>query len=38
MNKQHLTLSDADRQQLTELLEKGHLGVKQYKRATALLE
>lgn len=38
MIKQHVQLSEADRGYLTELLSKGHLGAKQYKRATALLE
>lgn len=38
MKIQHITLSEADRVYLKALLKKGHLGVKQYKRATALLE
>jgi transposase len=38
MKKQHITLSATDREVLTVLLKKGHLGVKQYKRATGLLE
>ncbi|NJN46374.1 MAG: helix-turn-helix domain containing protein [Candidatus Competibacteraceae bacterium] len=38
MKKQHITLSATDREVLTILLKKGHLGVKQYKRATGLLE
>ena len=38
MKKQHITLSEADRESLIALLKKGALGVKQYKRATALLE
>lgn len=38
MNKAQITLSDADRSYLVALLKKGHLGVKQYKRATGLLE
>lgn len=38
MKKQHITLSETDREVLTMLLKKGQLGVKQYKRATGLLE
>ncbi len=38
MKKQHLTLSAADQQYLENLLAKGSLTAKQYKRATALLE
>jgi transposase len=38
MKKQHLTLSDAERTTLTELLAKGTLAAKTFKRATALLE
>ena len=38
MNKQHVTLSDPDRTQLEALLAKGTLPVRQFKRATALLE
>lgn len=38
MNKQHITLSDTDRSTLTELLARGTLSVKTFKRATALLE
>lgn len=38
MIKQHVQLSEADRDALKELLSKGHLGAKQFKRATALLE
>ena len=38
MKKPHITLSATDREMLTMLLKKGHLGAKQYKRATGLLE
>src|SRR5215212_5293891 len=38
MNKQHVTLTDADRESLEALLAKGSLPVKTVKRATALLE
>src|SRR6266487_6461149 len=38
MKKQHLTLTDTDRTRLQELLAKGSLAVKTFKRATALLE
>jgi transposase len=38
MNKQHITLSDTDRSTLTDLLARGTLSVKTFKRATALLE
>jgi putative transposase len=38
MNKQHITLSDADRSTLTDLLAHGTLSARTFKRATALLE
>jgi len=38
MKKQHITLTDADRETLTALLAKGTLAAKTFKRATALLE
>ena len=38
MQKQHVTLTDADRTTLEVLLAKGTLPVKTFKRATALLE
>ncbi|KPV54256.1 transposase [Kouleothrix aurantiaca] len=38
MNKQHITLSDTDRSTLTDLLARGTLSAKTFKRATALLE
>lgn len=38
MKKQHLILTDTDRTSLAELLAKGSLSVKTFKRATALLE
>jgi transposase len=38
MKKQHVTLSDADRTYLENLISKGSLSAKQYKRALALLE
>ena len=38
MKKQHLTLTDSDRLALENLLAKGSLPVKTFKRATALLE
>ena len=38
MKKQHMTLTDDDRTTLLELLAKGSLPVKTFKRATALLE
>jgi putative transposase len=38
MNRQHLKLSDADRQYLKSLISKGKLPAKKFKRATCLLE
>ena len=38
MNRPHITLSEGDRSYRVALLKKGSLGVKQYKRATGLLE
>jgi putative transposase len=38
MKKQHITLSDDDRTTLSQLLAKGSLAVKTFKRASALLE
>ncbi|NEP84836.1 MAG: helix-turn-helix domain containing protein [Okeania sp. SIO3B3] len=38
MNKQHVTLSAADKTHLEKLLKAGQLPVRTYKRATALLE
>ena len=38
MKKQHLTLSDSDKVYLENLLSKGSLKVRKYKRAYALLE
>ena len=38
MKKQHITLTDTDRTTLENLLSKGALPVKTFKRATALLE
>jgi putative transposase len=38
MKKQHVTLTDSDRTTLENLLSKGSLPVKTFKRATALLE
>ena len=38
MNKQHITLSEADRSTLTDLLTRGTLSARKFKRATALLE
>ena len=38
MHKQHVTLTDSDRETLEKLLAKGSLPVKTFKRATALLE
>lgn len=38
MKKEHVTLTDADRAALTDLLAKGSLPAKTFKRATALLE
>jgi putative transposase len=38
MKKHHLTLSESDRNELETLLAKGTLAVKQFKRATGLLE
>jgi putative transposase len=38
MQKQHVTLTDADRATLHEILAKGSLPVRIFKRATALLE
>lgn len=38
MKKQHVRLSDEERTRLTELLAKGSVAVKTFKRATALLE
>ncbi len=37
MKKQHLKLSDAERQELEKLLVKGELSVRIFKRATGLL-
>ncbi len=38
MKKQHVTLSEEDRQYLEKLLSKGELPVKTYRRGLALLE
>jgi len=38
MNKQHVTLPETDRTHLEQLLAKGTLSAKTFKRATALLE
>jgi len=38
MKKQHVTLSDNDRTYLQDLIKKGSLSAKTYKRAVALLE
>jgi transposase len=38
MKKQHVTLTDSERCTLEELLAKGSLAAKTFKRATALLE
>ncbi len=38
MSKQHINLSNTDREYLKTLLSKGKLSAKAYKRATALLE
>lgn len=38
MKKEHVTLSEADRTYLQNLIKKGSLPAKTYKRATALLE
>ena len=38
MKQPHVTLADTERTQLTSLLAKGALPVRQFKRATALLE
>ena len=38
MNKHHITLSESDRATLTDLLARGTLSAKKFKRATALLE
>ena len=38
MKKAHVRLSDQDRQQLSELLQKGTLKARIYKRTVALLE
>ena len=38
MKKQHVTLTDSDRTTLEQLLAKGTLSAKTFKRATALLE
>ena len=38
MRKQHLSLTESDRTTLEELLAKGTLTAKKFKRATALLE
>lgn len=38
MKKQHVTLSEEDRQYLTDLISKGELPVRTYRRALALLE
>ncbi len=37
MKKQHIELKQEEREKLAELLSKGSLGVKVYKRAQALL-
>lgn len=38
MKKRHVELSQTDREYLDKLLQKGQLGVRQFKRATGLLE
>lgn len=38
MKKEHLKLSDADRETLTKMLAKGSLKARAFKRATGLLE
>lgn len=38
MKKQHLTLSESDREKLSVLLSKGSLKARTYKRASALME
>ncbi|NJN22096.1 MAG: helix-turn-helix domain containing protein [Leptolyngbya sp. RL_3_1] len=38
MKKLHIELSSTDRDYLENLLRKGHLGARQFKRATGLLE
>lgn len=38
MQKSHVTLTDSDRTTLADLLAKGNLAAKTFKRATALLE
>jgi len=38
MNKHHITLSDTDRSTLRDLLVRGTLSARKFKRATALLE
>lgn len=38
MKKQHVTLSEQDRPYLENLISKGSLPAKMYKRAVALLE
>jgi hypothetical protein len=38
MKKEHVTLSEADRTNLQNLIKKGNLPAKSYKRALALLE
>lgn len=38
MQKQHILLTDSDRTTLQELLAKGTLSARRFKRATALLE
>lgn len=38
MKKQHVELTSEHRQELTELIDKGHVSGRQYKRALALLE
>lgn len=38
MKKQHVNLSDADREYLENLISKGELSAKAYRRALALLE
>ena len=38
MKKEHITLTESDRSNLQELLKKGEVAARKYKRATALLE
>ncbi|MEZ4706703.1 MAG: helix-turn-helix domain-containing protein [Caldilineaceae bacterium] len=38
MKKEHITLTESDRSDLQELLKKGEVAARKYKRATALLE